>query len=62
MGSHPMFDEVVISLKWMNKIRGFDESYGILSLEAGVILQTANEYANMKGYMMPVDLGARGSC
>jgi len=30
MGSHPIFDEVVISLKRMNKIHNFDTSYGIL--------------------------------
>jgi FAD/FMN-containing dehydrogenase len=40
-GSVPVYDEIVISTDRMNKILGFDQSYGILSAESGVILQTA---------------------
>jgi (R)-2-hydroxyglutarate---pyruvate transhydrogenase len=38
MGSNPIFDEVVISMKRMNKVIGFDENYGIAKFETGVIL------------------------
>ena len=37
-GSVPVYDEVILSTQRMNRIIGFDESYGIISAEAGVIL------------------------
>ena len=37
-GNVPVFDEVIINTSRMNKILGFDESYGILQAEAGCIL------------------------
>lgn len=46
----------------MNKIIDFDESYGILTCEAGCILQDLHTYLHDKGYLMPLDLGAKGSC
>ena len=39
-GSVPVHDEVILSTSLMNKILDFDESYGIISSEAGVILRT----------------------
>ena len=38
-GSIPVFDEVILSMSAMNRILGFDESYGIITAESGVILQ-----------------------
>eukprot|EP00359_Climacostomum_virens_P002183 CAMPEP_0204901278 /NCGR_PEP_ID=MMETSP1397-20131031/2988_1 /ASSEMBLY_ACC=CAM_ASM_000891 /TAXON_ID=49980 /ORGANISM="Climacostomum Climacostomum virens, Strain Stock W-24" /LENGTH=406 /DNA_ID=CAMNT_0052069613 /DNA_START=245 /DNA_END=1465 /DNA_ORIENTATION=+ len=61
-GSVPVHDEVILSLSKMNHILDLDERTGILRTEAGVILQTLNEYANSKGYIVPLDLGAKGSC
>lgn len=46
----------------MNKILGFDESYGIITTQSGAILGELHEYLNEKGYSMPLDLGAKGSC
>ena len=37
-GSTPVFDEVILSMSAMDKILGFDESYGIVTAESGVIL------------------------
>ena len=37
-GSNPVFDEIILQMGRMNKIIGFDESYGILTSEAGCIL------------------------
>lgn len=37
-GSVPVHDEVIVSSSRMNRILGFDESYGIVSAEAGCIL------------------------
>lgn len=61
-GSVPLHDEVVISTKKMNNIISFNESQGILECEAGCILETLQEYAKELGYMVPLDLGAKGSC
>jgi len=61
-GSVPLHDEVVISTKKMNQIFGFDETQGILTCEAGAILETLQNYSKELGYMMPLDLGAKGSC
>lgn len=61
-GSQPVFDEIIISMQDMNKIIGFDESYGIVTTEAGAVLEDLHNYLNELGYMMPLDLGAKGSC
>ena len=46
----------------MDKIRHFDEVSGIISADAGCILQNLDEHLGSKGYIMPLDLGAKGSC
>ncbi|KAK6867837.1 D-2-hydroxyglutarate--pyruvate transhydrogenase DLD2 [Candida tropicalis] len=61
-GSNPVFDEIIISLSSMNKIRSFDPVSGILKADAGVILETADQYLAEQGYIFPLDLGAKGSC
>lgn len=35
---------------------------GILTTDAGCILEVLSNYLQPKGYMMPLDLGAKGSC
>eukprot|EP00249_Psilotum_nudum_P005723 c19150_g1_i1 orf=341-2224(-) len=61
-GSVPVFDEVIISLGAMNNIISFDEVGGILLCEAGCILENLDNFLASKGYMMPLDLGAKGTC
>eukprot|EP01129_Flabellula_baltica_P004848 TRINITY_DN1720_c0_g1_i2.p1 TRINITY_DN1720_c0_g1~~TRINITY_DN1720_c0_g1_i2.p1 ORF type:complete len:507 (-),score=130.45 TRINITY_DN1720_c0_g1_i2:899-2419(-) len=61
-GSVPVFDEVVLSLKKMNNILKFHEDSGIVVTEAGVILENLESYVNEKGHIIPLDLGAKGSC
>lgn len=61
-GSVPVFDEIVISMGRMNEIRSFDEVSGILVADAGVIMQTADDYLGENGHVFPLDLGAKGSC
>ncbi|CAO3592813.1 unnamed protein product [Absidia cylindrospora] len=46
----------------MNSIRSFDDVSGILTADAGCILEGLDNWLNEKGYMMPLDLGAKGSC
>lgn len=61
-GQTPVFDEVVLSLSNLNQIMGFDESYGIVTSQAGAVLQDLQDYLGNHGYTMPIDLGAKGSC
>lgn len=61
-GSVPVFDEIVINTSRMNNIRSFDRESGVLVADAGVILETADQYLAERGYLFPLDLGAKGSC
>jgi len=62
VGSIPIHDEIVLSLSNMNKIIEFDQNSGIIRTEAGVILENLNTFANDQGYIVPLDLAAKGSC
>ncbi|XP_065090993.1 D-2-hydroxyglutarate dehydrogenase, mitochondrial-like [Ochlerotatus camptorhynchus] len=61
-GSVPVFDEVVLSLSLMDKIEKIDEYSGILVCQAGCVLGSLEDKVNEKGLVMPLDLGAKGSC
>jgi FAD/FMN-containing dehydrogenase len=61
-GSVPVFDEIVLSLARMNQIQSLDSFSGIVTCEAGVILETLNAFLEERGFVMPLDLGAKGSC
>lgn len=61
-GSVPVFDEVIVNLGLMNNIISCDKFSGILVCEAGCILENLDKFLADQGYMMPIDLGAKGSC
>lgn len=61
-GSVPIFDEIVVSMVRMNEIKSIDPLSGILVCQAGCVLQTLDETLSKEGLMMPLDLGAKGSC
>ncbi|KAM0334396.1 hypothetical protein ACHAQA_001422 [Verticillium albo-atrum] len=61
-GSVPIFDEIIINMSRMNQIQSFDDVSGTLVVDAGVILETADQFLAEKGYIFPLDLGAKGSC
>ncbi|CAG9322048.1 unnamed protein product [Blepharisma stoltei] len=61
-GSVPVHDEIVLSLSNMNKLVEINESEGTVLCEAGVILEQLNSQCEEKGYIFPIDLGAKGSC
>lgn len=61
-GSVPVFDEVVVSTSSMNEIEYIDEYSGIVTCQAGVILETLDTTVREKGLCVPLDLGAKGSC
>lgn len=61
-GSVPVFDEIVVNLARMNRIRSFDEVSGTLVVDAGCILENVDRYLAEKDHVFPLDLGAKGSC
>ncbi len=61
-GGVPVFDEVILSLAKLDKIEEFDEEGSVLTVQAGCVLETADQFLRERGYMMPLDLGAKGSC
>ena len=42
-GSAPVYDEIILSLRKFNKIEGFDQISGVLSCEAGCVLEKLND-------------------
>ncbi|KKF96273.1 D-lactate dehydrogenase [cytochrome] 2 mitochondrial [Ceratocystis platani] len=61
-GSVPVFDEIVISMSRMNQVVSFDDVSGVLVVEAGAVLEVTDQYLAERGYLFPLDLGAKGSC
>ena len=52
---------VALSLERMAAVEEVDVVGGVISVQAGCILQTAAEAAEAQGLLLPIDLGARGS-
>ncbi|KAF2358115.1 FAD-linked oxidase C-terminal [Trinorchestia longiramus] len=60
--SVPVFDEVVISMALMSKIESVDLLSGAVVCQAGCVLEAVDKHLEQHGLMMPLDLGAKGSC
>lgn len=62
-GGVPLSDHgsVVVSLERMNAVRAIDPAGRSMTVEAGVILQTAQEAASALGLVFPLTFGAQGS-
>lgn len=58
-GATSVFDEIVINMERMNKIYELSPYTGIIKLQAGVILEEAEKYCNERGFVFPLDLGAK---
>ena len=61
-GSVPVNDEVILSTQLMNEITSFDSVSGILNVQAGCVLETLDNWLRERNFMMPLDLGAKGTC
>ncbi|KAG0034921.1 hypothetical protein BGZ82_005559 [Podila clonocystis] len=61
-GAVSVFDEIIISTANMSSIRSFDNVSGALVSDAGCILEVLDNYLAERGFIMPLDLGAKGSC
>ncbi|NP_001074066.1 D-2-hydroxyglutarate dehydrogenase, mitochondrial precursor [Danio rerio] len=61
-GSVPVFDEIILSTSLMNQVFAFDNISGILTCQAGCVLENLSHYLEERDFIMPLDLGAKGSC
>jgi FAD/FMN-containing dehydrogenase len=43
-------------------VRKIDAANLTITVEAGCVLQTLEQAVNAHGFLMPIDLGAKGSC
>ncbi|VEN64594.1 unnamed protein product [Callosobruchus maculatus] len=60
--SVPVFDEIVVSTELMNEIIDLDENSGVIVCQAGCVLENIDKKLEASGFMVPLDLGAKGSC
>ncbi|CAG9814443.1 unnamed protein product [Phaedon cochleariae] len=58
----PVFDEIIISTELMNDIISMDDNSGILTCQAGCILENLDDFLAKRGFIVPLDIGAKGSC
>lgn len=61
-GSVPVYDEVILSTALMDRVLTFDGLSGVLTCQAGCVLEKLSQYLLDRDYIMPLDLGAKGSC
>ena len=61
-GTKTTSKDIIMSLERMSVIESVDEVGGTAVIQAGTVLQTAQEELADKGFLFPLDLGARGSC
>ena len=54
-------DQIILSLRRMNVIQGFDANSGLVRCEAGVILQNLHDAATQQSRRFPLTLGGKGS-
>lgn len=61
-GSVPVFDEIVLLLNRMNKVEKIDTVAGAVICEAGIVLESLDAAVREHDLIVPLDLGAKGSC
>lgn len=61
-GATPQQDEIALSLERLSGVEEVDRDSMTMTVRAGTPLQTAQEAAATAGLLLPLDLGARGTC
>src|SRR5690606_12810448 len=61
-GANPQGGNVALSLARFAGVEEIDPDCQTITLRAGTTLQAAQEAAAAAGFLLPVDLGSRGSC
>ena len=54
--------EIALSLARFSGVESIDAASGVMTVRAGTVLETAQGIAAEAGFLLPVDLGSRGSC
>lgn len=61
-GARPTPDAVVLSLERLVGVEEIDPAMATMTVRAGTPLETVQRVAEEAGFLIPLDLGARGSC
>ncbi len=61
-GARPEGGAVALSLERLTGIEEIDPATATMTVRAGTVLETAQRAAEEAGFLLPLDLGARGSC
>jgi FAD/FMN-containing dehydrogenase len=61
-GANPSGKDIVIAMDLLSGIEAIDTDAGTMTVLAGTVLETAQKAAEEAGFLLPIDLGARGSC
>ncbi|MFH6783366.1 MULTISPECIES: FAD-binding oxidoreductase [Methylobacterium] len=61
-GARPIPGAVALSLERMTGIEAIDPASATMTVRAGTPLQVVQQAADEAGFLVPLDLGARGSC
>ena len=54
--------QIIVSFEWMDRIREIDSVSMTVSVDAGAILKNVQDAAAAAGLLLPLSLGAEGSC
>lgn len=55
-------DELIVSMERMNKVVLVNKDSGVVVAESGCVLENLNDFVGKDGFIIPLDLGAKGSC
>lgn len=61
-GANPQGDDIALSLERLTGIEEIDPAARTMTVKAGTPLEVAQDAATAAGFLLPIDLGARGSC
>lgn len=61
-GANARGDDIAISLERLSGVEEIDTAAGTMTVMAGTPLEVAQLAAEVAGFLLPIDLGARGSC
>ncbi len=61
-GANPDRRDIVIAMDLLTGIEDIDAAAGTMTLKAGTVLEVAQKAAEAAGFLLPIDLGSRGSC
>jgi FAD/FMN-containing dehydrogenase len=54
--------QVLLSLTRLHRVRAIDDANSTITLDAGCVLQAAQQAAEQAGFLLPLSLAAEGSC